>query len=70
MSEKIGLLSYTPSTGEQEGKRPYSKHLAAVIDIEARTLISQAFRVTEEILIKNKDKLNLVSFHIYEIINT
>lgn len=61
MNEKIGLLSYVPPSGEFEGKRPYSKQLAGRIDLEARTLVSQAFRVTEEILMKHRDKLNLMA---------
>ncbi|CAH1396983.1 unnamed protein product [Nezara viridula] len=61
MSEKIGLLSYVPPGGESEGKRPYSKQLAGRIDLEARTLVSRAFRFTEEILLKNRDKLNTLS---------
>lgn len=61
MSEKVGLLSYEQQGSEAEGKRPYSKKLAALIDLEARLLIGQAFKQTQDILTKNKQKLDLLA---------
>lgn len=58
MSERVGLVSFTHE--KENGKRPYSRQLAAIIDLEAGGIIGKAFSLTEEILVKNRDKLDLL----------
>lgn len=60
MNQNIGLISFTEQEIKEMGRRPYSKKLQAVIDQEARQLIVQAYKRTEELLIQHKDKLELV----------
>merc|ERR1719330_1045749 len=43
------------------GKKPYSKRLAATIDMEARNLISEAYQMTEQCLTDHKDKLEALA---------
>ncbi|XP_044269257.1 paraplegin [Tribolium madens] len=59
MSENVGLLSFPQE--ESQGRRPYSKKLANLIDIEARRLVRRAYKRTEEVLLKNKEKLELLA---------
>lgn len=61
MNNTVGLVSFSESEIKESGKRPFSKKLANIIDEEARRLIAQAYKRTEEVLIKNNDKLELVS---------
>merc|ERR1719295_91677 len=42
-------------------KKPYSKKLAATMDLEARNLIADAYKKTEDILRENQDKLELLA---------
>ena len=52
-NDKVGLVSF-----EQDGgRRPFSKKLHATMDLEARTLIAEAYRVTEQLLKDNKENL-------------
>jgi len=43
------------------GKKPYSKKLAATIDMEAKQLIAKAYKKTETLLRENQDKLEKLS---------
>merc|ERR1712142_643463 len=43
------------------GKKPYSKRLANTIDLEAKTLIADAYKRTEQLLSDNKDKLEMLA---------
>jgi spastic paraplegia protein 7 len=61
MSDRVGLVCFPEDQGEEKGRRPYSKKFANLIDVEARRLISKAYKRTEEVLLQNKDKLELVS---------
>lgn len=61
MSEIVGLVSFQEEDPKGFGKRPYSNSLANLMDLEARRLTGQAYLRTEEILKKNRDKLELVS---------
>jgi spastic paraplegia protein 7 len=70
MSDRVGLVCFPEDQGEEKGRRPYSKKFANLIDVEARRLISKAYKRTEEVLLQNKDKLELVSsfyliFHLF-----
>lgn len=60
MNDEIGLVSFTDEEIEERGRKPYSKRLASMIDDEVRRLVTKAYKTTEEVLIKNKDKLELV----------
>jgi len=43
------------------GKKPYSKRLAATIDMEARQLIAEAYKRTETLLSENQEKLEILT---------
>ncbi|CAG7825507.1 unnamed protein product [Allacma fusca] len=57
MSENVGLLSFDDAETSTGTKKPYSKRLSALMDVEARQLVAQAYLKTEEVLQRNKDKL-------------
>lgn len=60
MNDRVGLVSF--DTDDQKfGNKPYSKHLARVIDEEVRLLVAEAYKETEKILLQNKDKLRLIA---------
>uniref|UniRef100_A0A1B6DUN7 AAA+ ATPase domain-containing protein n=1 Tax=Clastoptera arizonana TaxID=38151 RepID=A0A1B6DUN7_9HEMI len=59
MNENVGLLSFPEQ--DKSSIRPYSKSLAALIDEEARRLITSAYVATEKVLKKNEDKLKLLA---------
>lgn len=61
MSDKVGLVSFPEQQTKELGRRPYSKKFANLIDLEARRLIAKAYKKTEEVLLKNKDKLELLA---------
>jgi spastic paraplegia protein 7 len=61
MSDRVGLVCFPEDQGEEKGRRPYSKKFANLIDVEARRLISKAYKRTEEVLLQNKDKLELLA---------
>ncbi|BES87917.1 spastic paraplegia 7 [Nesidiocoris tenuis] len=55
MDEKnVGLLSFN---NQDEGRRVYSKRLAATIDFSARRILAEAYRATETLITENRDKL-------------
>lgn len=60
MNELVGLVSFTEDEIKELGRKPFSKKMAALIDEESRRLIAKAYKHTEEVLIKNRDKLELV----------
>ena len=60
MDEKVGLLSF-PDEGTEYGQKPYSKKLAATMDVQARLMVSHAYKRTEKVLADNKDKLKLLA---------
>ncbi|KAB7507254.1 Paraplegin [Armadillidium nasatum] len=60
-SEVVGHLSFEGEETREFGRRPYSKRLAATIDDEASAMIFKAYKATEELLKKNKDKLGLLA---------
>lgn len=61
MNSHVGLVCFPEQEEKQLGRRPYSKQFASIIDVEARQLIGQAYRATEELLQKHKTQLELVS---------
>ena len=52
-SEAVGLVSFE-SDG---GVKPYSKRLAATMDLEARRMVGEAYRRTEEVLGAHREQL-------------
>ena len=58
MNEAVGPLSFEQSG---PGRKPYSRKLAALMDVEARALVARAYRHTEKVLQDNMDKLEMVS---------
>lgn len=57
-NEKVGLLSFENDEG---GVKPYSKRLHATMDQEARSLITVAYKRTEELLIRHKELLKILA---------
>ncbi|KAJ8969497.1 hypothetical protein NQ314_001722 [Rhamnusium bicolor] len=57
MNNTIGLISFPEEETKELGKRPYSKMLTSLIDIEVRNLVTTAYKHTEQVLLKHKDKL-------------
>ncbi|XP_065211013.1 paraplegin [Planococcus citri] len=55
MSKVVGLVSFPDEDGQS--RRPYSKTLHALMEAEAKQLVNKAYRHTESVLLKNKDKL-------------
>lgn len=58
MNDNIGLI-YIPEDADKTytGEKPFSNHLGNLIDIEARTLVANAYAKTEQVLKNNKEKL-------------
>merc|ERR1719264_1820148 len=52
-NEAVGQVSFQ----QDGGPKPYSKRLAATMDIEARNLISETYQRTEQCLTEHKDKV-------------
>lgn len=65
MNKRIGHLSFLENQN-MSGYKPYSKHLASIIDEEARALVSNAYRHTESVLLNNRDKLQLLATTLLE----
>lgn len=61
MNESVGLLSFPEQDIKELGSRPFSKKLAALMDEEARKLITRAYLKTESVLTDHKDKLKLLA---------
>ena len=58
-NDKIGYLSFEDQDPNQ--RRPYSKKLQATMDQEARTMIAEAYKRTEEILKKHQNSLEILA---------
>merc|ERR1712045_307575 len=63
-NDQVGLVSFDMSGG---GKKPYSKRLAATMDLEARKMIESAYTRTEELLQQHKDKLEIMAQRLLEV---
>lgn len=61
MNEKVGLICFPEEETKEMGRRPYSKKLANVIDVEVRNLVASAHKHTEKVLLKHKDQLALLA---------
>ena len=58
-NDKIGYLSFEDQDPNQ--RRPYSKKLQATMDQEARTMIAEAYKRTEEILRRHQNSLEILA---------
>ncbi|GJQ87160.1 hypothetical protein Trydic_g12516 [Trypoxylus dichotomus] len=61
MNNLIGLVCFPEQEIKERGRRPYSKKMAALIDEEARKLVTRAYKRTEEVLTQHKEKLELLA---------
>ncbi|RZB38711.1 paraplegin, partial [Asbolus verrucosus] len=61
MNETVGLVCFPDAETQEKGRRPFSKKFANIMDEEARKLITRAYKRTEEVLLKHKDKLELLA---------
>ncbi|KAI4469499.1 atp-dependent protease [Holotrichia oblita] len=61
MNDLVGLVCFPEQETKERGRKPYSKKLSALIDGEARRLITRAYKKTEEVLTLHKDKLELLA---------
>ncbi|OXU17169.1 hypothetical protein TSAR_015243 [Trichomalopsis sarcophagae] len=61
MDQIVGPLSFHPEQTDTNTRKPYSKKLANLMDQEARTIITQAYKRTEQLLLENQDKLKLLA---------
>ena len=68
LNKKIGNLSFYDSSGQQEYsfQKPYSETTAKVIDEEISLLVEKAYKRAKEILLDNKDKLDLLAKQLLE----
>ncbi|KAI5088570.1 paraplegin isoform X1 [Silurus meridionalis] len=62
MVPNVGQVSF-PETDQQAGigRRPFSQALQQQMDHEAKMLIARAYRLTEKLLLDNRDKLVLLA---------
>ena len=63
-NQDVGLVSFDMSAG---GRNPYSKRLAATMDLEARKMIAEAYKRTETVLQEHKDKLEILAEKLLEV---
>ena len=63
MSEKIGNISYYDSQGSQEYSfsKPYCEKTSEIIDTEVRDIVETAYKKAKEILVENRDKLDVLA---------
>merc|ERR1711872_540369 len=62
-NEAVGQVSFEMG----QGKKPYSKWLQNTMDLEAKKLIAQAYKRTEEVLQGNQDKLEILAQKLLEV---
>jgi len=62
-NEAVGQVSFEMG----QGKKPYSKWLQTTMDLEAKKLIAQAYKRTEEVLKENEDKLEILAQKLLEV---
>lgn len=61
MNERVGLVSFPENSEENSmSEKPYSRHLQAMIDEEARRMVNSAYDKTAKVLEDNRDKLEKV----------
>ncbi|XP_014209365.1 paraplegin isoform X2 [Copidosoma floridanum] len=61
MDEVVGLISFLPEQTDKNTRKPYSKKLANLMDLEAKTIVTRAYQRTEKLLSENKEKLKTLA---------
>nr|MBP6411458.1 ATP-dependent zinc metalloprotease FtsH [Pseudarcicella sp.] len=62
MNPKLGNISFNDSkAGEYSFNKPYSEQTAREIDEEVRAIIANAYKITKDLLISKKDKLEILA---------
>ena len=61
LNEKIGNISYYDSRGDSSFTKPYSEATAKIIDEEVSAVIEKAYSKAKEILVSNRDKLEVLA---------
>jgi len=57
MTDKIGLVGYGSMMGEGSFQKPYSDNTNWEIDEEVRNVVREQYALTQELLLKHKDKI-------------
>lgn len=57
MNHKVGNVSFKDSSSESQFQKPYSDQTAELIDEEVRTLISEVYQRTKDLLIEKQEGL-------------
>ncbi|CAO3655441.1 unnamed protein product [Mucor hiemalis] len=61
MNSKVGPLSFTDPSGEQQFQKPFSEQTGTLIDNEARNLITSAYQRTFKLLTEKKSDIEKVA---------
>jgi spastic paraplegia protein 7 len=61
MNERIGMVSFPKAEDDKFVGQPYSQLTSQLIDDEARLLVANVYRQTENLLRENKEKLRMVA---------
>ncbi|KAG2204293.1 hypothetical protein INT47_009335 [Mucor saturninus] len=61
MNDKVGPLSFSDPSGEQQFQKPFSEQTGTLIDNEARTLITDAYARTLTLLTEKKGDIEKVA---------
>ncbi|MEI5984741.1 ATP-dependent zinc metalloprotease FtsH [Sphingobacterium sp. PU5-4] len=57
MNHKVGNVSFRDSSGDSQFQKPYSDQTAELIDDEVRTLISEVYERTKQLLLEKQEGL-------------
>jgi len=68
MSDKVGNISFYDSSGQNEYffQKPYSEKTAELIDAEVKNIIDQQYKLSIEILEKNREGLTKLAEQLLE----
>ncbi|XP_068117082.1 mitochondrial inner membrane m-AAA protease component paraplegin isoform X2 [Hyperolius riggenbachi] len=66
MVPSIGQVSFPDSEKTGIGRRPFSQGLQEMMDYEAQQLVSLAYKRTEQLLLDNRDKLQMLASALLE----